>query len=477
MAIKVSNEKRHELVYNPSPTIKKFHASGAQIRAIIGPVGSGKTSAAAWEIFYYVPMFLWERYEIKRTRWVIIRNTYRELADTTRKTVFEWFPFGNYLSKDDTFVVEYPDKGITAEALFRSCDRPEHIKKFKSLEITGYWIDESIEIDMEIKKMLKQRIGRFPPRSPVRFGIETTNPPEVDDPTYKIFKWQTLVPGPVPEGEPLTGHEGFWQPEGDNAINLRPGYYDQLKEDYRDSPDWIARYIEGKPGVLQKGKTVYHNFKHAEHVRELEWAGSPLFIGIDNSGNLPAAVVVEALANRVAHVLMEFWTEKYGIVDFGRMLMTRIRTNFPEASIAAVWGDPAGEQKYSKASGGFTSNAELLRDECGINVQASEQNVTARIESVEQMLGRRDAVRIDFSCRRLVNGFLGGYVYPEYVDGRIGEKPVKNRFSHVHDALQYVFVKLYGTRALNKMGPEEAKIYEGIDLKNNEYSPLNWGLT
>lgn len=476
MPVKVSKEARHELVYKPPPTIRMFHASGAQIRCIVGPIGSGKTSAAAWEIFYYIPMFLWERYGIKRTRWVIIRNTYRELADTTRRTVFEWFPFGIYHRGDDIFEVNYPDKDITVEALFRSCDRPEHIKKFKSLEITGYWVDESIEVSMEIKKMLKQRIGRFPRLSPVRFGIETTNPPEVDDPTYKIFKWMTPVPGPTPEGEPLKDHEGFWQPPGENEENLRPGYYDQLREDYRDSPDWIARYIEGKPGVMQQGKTVYHNFSYDEHVTDLEWAGGPLFIGLDHSGNLPAAVVVEALTERRAHILMEFWTEKYGIVDFGRMLMSEIRSRFPEAVIAAVWGDPAGDQRYSKRGGGFTSNSELLREECGINVQPSEQNLTARIESVEQMLARRGAVKIDRSCRRLISGFVGGYVYPEYADGRIGEKPVKNRFSHVHEALQYVFVKLYGTRAINRLTPEKARMYEEIDLKNSRYDPLDWGL-
>jgi len=477
MSVKISNERRHELQYRPSATIVKFHSSGAQIRCIVGPVGSGKTSAATWEIFYYLPLHLHERYGIKKTRWVIIRNTYRELADTTRKTVFEWFPFGEYIARDDIFIVRYPEYGIEVEALFRSCDKPQHIKKFKSLEITGYWIDESIEVDMEIKKMLKQRIGRYPPRSPVRFGIETTNPPEVDDPTYSIFEWMTPIPGPEPEGRPLKNHEGFWQAAGENRENLRPGYYEELREDYRDYPDWIERYIEGKPGVLQEGRPVYNNFIYKEHVSNepLEWLGSPLYIGIDDSGNLPAAVVIEALEQRRAHILMEFWTEKHGIVDFGKMLMTEIRRRWPDAVIGAIWGDPAGEQRYSKRSGGFTSNAELLRTECGIDVRPSEQNPVARIQAVEQMLGRIGAVKIDKSCRRLISGFTGGYVYPQYTTGRIGEKPIKNRFSHVHEALQYVFVKLYGPMA-RILRPEEIEMYEKLDMESSNFSSLEWGL-
>ena len=72
--------------YNPLPTLQLFHQSNADMRAMVGPVGSGKTSAAAWEIFYYLPFFLAQKYQIMKTRWGIIRNTYRELMDTTQKT-------------------------------------------------------------------------------------------------------------------------------------------------------------------------------------------------------------------------------------------------------------------------------------------------------------------------------------------------------------------------------------------------------
>ena len=175
-------------------------------------------------------------------------------------------------------------------------------------------------------------------------------------------------------------------------------------------------------------------------------------------------------------MLMEYWTEKYGIVDFGKMFLAELRRRFPDAPIGAVWGDPAGEQRYSTRRGGFTSNAELLRQECGLDVRPSEQNPTVRIQAVEQMLARRGAVRIDKSCRRLISGFSGGYCYPEYTDGRIGAKPIKNRFSHVHDALQYVFVKLYGPAAARRLTEEEARMYERLDIERNRYSPLDWGL-
>ena len=149
-----------ELKYEPLPTLRLFHESDAPIRCLVGPVGSGKTTAAAMELFYYLPLFLKEEYGIKKSRWVILRNSYRELTDTTQKTVFDWFPWGKFYASDQRFELRFPKEGIEVEALFRSCDRPDDIKKFKSLELTGYWIDESIEVSEQVKMMPKNRMTR-----------------------------------------------------------------------------------------------------------------------------------------------------------------------------------------------------------------------------------------------------------------------------------------------------------------------------
>jgi len=440
--------EKHEIKsYDPLPTLRRFHESPAQIRAIVGPVGSGKTSAASLEIGYYLPWFLYERYGYKETRWCVIRNTYRELQDTTLKTVAEWFPDGQYVSKDDTLHIRY-ENGIHSALLFRSCDRPQDIKKFKSLEITGYWIDESIEVGDEIKRMLKNRIGRYPQKCPVRFGVETTNPPETEATTYWQFNWDEPPPGPKPERAPLPNHVGFWQPPYENEFNLRSGYYDDLRNDYLANPDWIDVYVEGKPGVIPTGKAVYNNFRRAYHEAKegLIWDGQPLFRGWDNSGNIPAAVIVMFPDATKCHVLAEYHSDRMGIVDFAKWVSAECSQRWPNAQFSD-WADPAGENKYSKAMGGFTSNAQLMRD-CGVNVEPSEQNFMARKEAVEQQLRVYEGMLVDPSCNRLINGFLGGYCYPEIgTSGRYSDEPLKNRYSHVHDALQYVLVKTVKSQA------------------------------
>jgi len=438
--------------YNLLPTMKRFHESGAQIRCIVGPVGSGKTSTAAMEICHYLPRFLKERYKILKSRWVVVRNTYRELIDTTQKAVVDpvegWFPNGEGKGPDSINYTVRHDDGVESELWFRSCDRVQDLKKFKSLQVTGYWIDESIEVAEEIKRMLKTRIGRYPKKCPVRFGLETTNPPDVEHPTYWQFKWDTPPPGPVPEyppgvNGPLDKHEGFWQPPHENDANLRPRYYADLEADYADNPDWIAMYIRGEPGIIQKGKLVYYRFKRAIHVAQgpLVWTGDTLYRGWDNSGNIPACVVVQSPSPRQFQFLKEFWSDKMGIVDFAKYVMAKCNILYPNAEYFD-WGDPAGETPFSKKGGGFTSNAELMR-ESGVDVQASEQNLRARVESIESQLGIYDGILIDPSMTRFINGFLGGYCYPEIgTTGIFSDKILKNRFSHVHEAAQYVMVKL-----------------------------------
>ncbi len=432
--------------YAALPTLRTFHESGAQIRCIVGPVGSGKTSAATWELCYYLPRFLFEEYGMKDTRWVVVRNTYPELRDTTMRTIFDWFPWGLHRKQENIYLLKYPE-GYTVEVLFRSCDNPDDVKKFKSLEITGYWIDESIEVADEIKRMLKNRIGRYPQKCPVRFGIETTNPPDVEHSTYTDFDWSaTGHPGPVSDKKPLPNHAGFWQPAGENNANLREGYYADLQNDYRDNPDWIATYIKGEPGIIVEGRLVYNNFRKDRHVAvgPVVWPGGMLYRGWDHSGNTPACVVVQVPTARRAQVLKEFHTDRMGIEDFAKTVQTSCNLLFPDAKYED-WGDPAGDNQFSKKGGGFTSNTQLVREATGIRIRPSDQNWTARKESVEKQLGVIDGLIIDPSCIRLINGFVGGYHYKEIgVSGRYQEKPEKNKFSHVHDALQYVMQKIFG---------------------------------
>ena len=134
-----------EINYTASPTMVKFHNSDAFVRSLFGPIGSGKSVACVIEmlrISFQVqePQYDDPKYPagVRKSRWVVVRNTYRELIDTTIQTFFDWYPeeLGKYHKQDMKFttVQQLPD-GTTAhvEFLFRALDKPDDIKKLLPL--------------------------------------------------------------------------------------------------------------------------------------------------------------------------------------------------------------------------------------------------------------------------------------------------------------------------------------------------------
>ena len=78
--------------YPPGPVAAAFHQANNFVRGLLGPVGSGKSSACCSEI---VMRSLAQRPwldGVRRSRWAVIRNTYPELKSTTIKTWQTWFP-------------------------------------------------------------------------------------------------------------------------------------------------------------------------------------------------------------------------------------------------------------------------------------------------------------------------------------------------------------------------------------------------
>ena len=130
------------------------------------------------------------------------------------------------------------------------------------------------------------------------------------------------------------------------------------------------------------------------------------------------------------------------IVDFANYVSMSCNTEYPDAKYID-WDDPAGHNDFSTKKGGFTNNAKLINEAIGATLQPSEQNLSARLNAVDGQLTRIDGMLIDPRCVRILNGFMGGYCYKEVGNtGTYQDKPDKNRFSHVHDALQYVVVRL-----------------------------------
>ena len=147
-------------------------------------------------------------------------------------------------------------------------------------------MNEAMEIKEEIKQLLDQRVGRYPKEQYTDdFGITRyrgtdktlsildSNPPDTEHWLYERFVRQ-----------PLANHKIVLQPPYENEHNLPKGYYEKMRERYRDAPDLIRRYIEGKWGAVYMGKAVYPEFDSRIHVSTSPLKmipGLPMFNGLD----------------------------------------------------------------------------------------------------------------------------------------------------------------------------------------------------
>lgn len=249
--------------YAAPDTVGRFMDSDDFVRVIVGPVGSGKSSGCIMEILRRAREQAPGPDGLRRTRFAIIRNTYPELRDTTRKTFEQWVPdaLGRWHEVPFTFHMRFGD--VDCEVLFRALDRPGDIKKLLSLELTGAYINEAREVPREVFEVLQTRVGRYPSKAqggPTWFGIwGDTNPWPVGHWAHELFNTGKLPPG----------HAIFEQPDGlgpdaENVENLPDGYYDRLCNG-KDS-EWVEEYVRGKYPKRSKG-SIYGDLIAAVEAR------------------------------------------------------------------------------------------------------------------------------------------------------------------------------------------------------------------
>lgn len=150
--------------YAPPPTVEKFLQSEKQYSFIIGPIGSGKTTGGLAKIMYHAARQ--DRSPVdgkRRTRFLVIRNTFKELQDTTIKSFFMWFPpgvAGHWMASQRQFTFDSGD--IHCEVLFRALDNPDDVSSLLSLELTGVFFDEFVELAREVIDVAESRTSRYP---------------------------------------------------------------------------------------------------------------------------------------------------------------------------------------------------------------------------------------------------------------------------------------------------------------------------
>lgn len=493
--------------------LTEFMLDRSPVSIIQGPVGSGTSTACCHKMWMISNEQAPDGMGIRKSRWVIVRNTFDQLKQTTIKTWKYWFVEKAQGLYGDVKMSNPPEHNIVAdlrdgtrlqvELIFLSLDKEEDVAKLLSMECTGVWFNECQFSDKAIFDAAHSRAmqGRYPPLldgGPTWKGViaDLNAPPE--------GHWIPYLRGDVPlplewdddqrrEYEKPDDWKFFIQPAGlieifengrlsgyvensrDERIRLGMSDIEAVAENQKWIPEsylnlikgksktYIDTYVMNRVGLYRKGKPVFESFVPETHIAKSrlqyqpEW---PLIVGLDFARN-PAAVICQLIRGQM-YVLDEFGMENVSAGTFAPMLKQRLMKNFPGAfdkdgAGIQFWGDPTGGSKGQATDQTpfqiFHSHGMAVAPAPGNNA------LSIRLEAVETLLGKMidggPALILDPFLRTLKAGLGGAYHFAKVSGqaGRYHETPYKDRFSDYCDAFQYACLGAgIGFEAINPGG-------------------------
>lgn len=449
--------------YTAPPTCARMMKSDAFGRLLAGPVGSGKTTACLFELFRRAceqePAPDGKRY----TRFAIVRQTLEQLKSTVLKDILSWLQgLATYKVTDKAVYITIDD--VRSEWLLIPLDDPDDQRRLLSMQLTGAWLSECIEMDISIVSPLAGRVGRYPGAN---LGgctwmglIADTNMPTENTPWHDFMDvntppdWQIFIqPGGMTDDaenlEWLVQTPETLKLDTEDPIRKQQGrkYYERFIRS--NTEDWCERYVHARYGNDPSGTAVHRTtFKQQWHVvDELTPVSSfPLVVGLD-FGRDPCAIICQPDHKGRLLVLEEIIAEDIGLeLQLQQHIKPALLQPRYMGRTVVIVGDPAGTSKSTLYE---ETSFDLIKREGLSAYPAPTNDIDRRIGAVDSwLLGSRDAgpaLLIDRSrCPVTVRALSGGYRFARTKAGQRKPLPDKNEYSHVMDALQYAALATLG---------------------------------
>lgn len=470
--------------YTANNTFAQVHMDTSKYIFIRGSVGSGKSSGCILHCYLNAMKQAPGLDGVRRSKYAILRASYPNLKSTTIDSwINDWFgPLINIAYdtpiRGEIIMPSPMDDGTTIEMklVFIALDREEDVNKLQSLQVTGVHINEAAEIPRGIFQMLKSRYKRYPKK----FPLSQVHPDFRDEYKQYLNKYNKIgsidpfiihdynsVPTEhwlyeIAEVERPGNHSFYTQPPAllmcskaqgfvkdaddnwykfnplaDNLENLDEDYYiDQCEG---ADPDWISVFVLNNYGNLRAGKPVYKMYDDKSHYTDKPYVpskGIPIIVGLD-TGLTPAAAFMQFTTTGQLVVFDELVTEDTSIHEFAYdILWPHIRNNY-KGHRFEMFVDPENKRGQTDKK---TAKDILIK--AGFPVELGKTNNPAqRFESVVFFLRKKDGFLLTSQCPILRKGFISEFRYEKVATTVQGtkwkEKPEKNIYSHIQEALQY----------------------------------------
>ena len=467
--------------YDASPTGHHFHNSNADVRLVMGPVGSGKSTMMIIELIMMAVMQKPDKYGKRSSKWVVVRETYPQLRNTVFESFKLWLKPNEQTcryTESAPMRIRWTDKladgtRMNAEFIFMAVAKPQDYENLKSLELTGAFINECGAMDYDVVTTVLSRLGRYP--APVDAVDEDdpitrvallcdTNPPEDDG-------WVSEKLSNPPRGWELWKQPGALiadkaselgyalNPIGENFKYLGVGpkaYY--LNKVSAMTPEQISVLFCGNFGVTLDGNAIYRRqWSDDYHMAKAEMSALPkteILLGWDWGRGGEACVIGQVMPTGQLRILHELVADNIGLADFAKNFVKPLLEDlYPKDKfkINSV-GDPAGVASHGLAQNGLNYFDVLNNSRNGVfrgwfqTAPARSNHVELRLNSVRHFLTESTPngaplLQLNRECTVLRKGFNASYCYErKQVMGKAQYKdaPTKGPTSHPHDALQYL---------------------------------------
>jgi hypothetical protein len=481
-----------ELTYTAPPTCAAFMKSEAFGRLVAGPVGSGKTTACVIELLKRSATQRPGADGIRHTRHAVVRQTLKQLKDTVLKDCQQWLKgLGSWKVSENTFHVEFDN--VRSEWVFIPLENAEDQSRLLSMQLTGAWLSECIEMDLDVLGPISGRLGRYPSGDdgvPSWYGmVADTNFPT------EMTPWHTFMENPPanwsifkqPSGLAPNAENLNWLVLDDKSAALpvdHPArlangrkYYERFVQTYGEDSDWVRRYVKAQYGDDPGGAAVFKNtFRTDFHIVDdtMPIPGYPLLVGQDFGRN-PWSLIcqMDHMGRLLVH--QEVPATNVGLEKhINQSLRPALLSNKYMGYRVALVGDPSGIAKGNVSEEScFDALARL-----GLPAfPAPTNDIEPRLRAVEALLTRQTnggptLMLSRTGCPFLCRAMAGGYRFTKTKQGALRTVPDKNDiegFSHVADDLQYVALVVHGG-----IVPEITRRLRPRTKKRAQVSSLGW---
>ncbi len=491
---------------------KQFFHCTSRNSCLSGGYGSTKTYTACEKIAVLSTVF-------NNYKWVIGRQVYKDLIDTTFRTFMKIMP--------ESFIAQWNQQNgymrlkNNSEILWRHLDAEDE-STVKGLEVNSVYIDQPEEISEQVYTALDARVSRWDRAIPNfnlvdQFGIKF----EKDTwGNWKVPSYMLLTPNPDTEthwiwryyhpdsNERLPNHAYFEVSSLDNPA-LSP---ELLKSMLSRDPQWVRRYVYGKWGISEA--SIHTILPHSEIEVSPEFMDTLLFKGaiyrvLDHGDSSPTACTWWSVYKKWMFCFQEYNTPGRPI-SYHRRRISELSeipiNNYREPMyICGSWADPDIFKQKSQKDGGFWSVAQEYNDSAieapTLTWMPADNNELATRNRINELLmldagithpitGESPAPQIYFvkptpdlhkygiieliketrSQRRIKHGEINGRsIYTDERDDKVTD--------HLYDTLRY-FIAMHGNAnrpAVKKRKPSETS-FAGAAMRFKalkEYRAMN----